>query len=81
MRFSSAIIILGSLAAVQALSESLTPSVLPEFVLDFDEHPSTRYDELFLHYKDELKTMETLFLHSVAPQYREAFKEKEPLFL
>ncbi|TNV77093.1 hypothetical protein FGO68_gene7739 [Halteria grandinella] len=61
-------------------SASLTPSDLPVFTLDFDEHPSTRYTALFTHYKAQLLQMETMFLHSVAPQYRDEFKEKAPLF-
>lgn len=49
-------------------------------MLDFDEHPSTRYNAVFEHFQTPLKQIETLFLHSVMPEYREAFRLRAPLF-
>jgi hypothetical protein len=51
----------------------LEPSDVPTFVLDFDEHPSTRYNQIFIHFKENITKMENMFMHSVAPQYRTLF--------
>jgi hypothetical protein len=54
---------------------------VPNFVLDFDEHPSTRYNAVFYHFRETLIKMEDLFMHSVAPKYREIFQKSEDRFL
>lgn len=37
-----------------SLVSSLTPNDVPTFVIDFDEHPTTRYNEIFHHFKDNI---------------------------
>jgi len=63
-----------------ALYLAIAVAAVPTFTLDFDESPSTRYNELFLHFNSTLLEMETLFLHSVAPKYREVFQQREEWF-
>ena len=58
---------------------SSTPSI-PEFTIDFDIPASTRYNEVFTHYKDQLKDMQLRFFHSVPPQFRNFFKDNLSLF-
>ena len=60
---------------------SLSPSDIPTFVIDFDEHPTNRYNRIFNHFKDNITAMENMFMHSVAPQYRTIFQKKTDHFL
>lgn len=53
---------------------------MPTFTLDFDEPASTRYNQLFLHFNSSILEMETMFLHSVAPKYREVFRQRQEWF-
>lgn len=77
---SLSIVALVSFVSALTKANTIVPGNAPTFVLDFDEHPSTRYNEMFLHFKEQLIKMENLFFYSVAPNYREVFKQKTPLF-
>ena len=57
------------------LGFSLCQSDVPEFIIDFNVHPSERYNEVFEYFKEPLYEMEELFIYSLAPQYRQFFKD------
>jgi hypothetical protein len=58
-----------------------TPNNLPAFELDFDEHPATRYNAVFKHYRSQIIEMENYMMHSIAPVYRDIFMNNTNQFL
>lgn len=71
MRLTYLLVISSYLAVLTICSD--TP-IIPEFIIDFDLKSSLRYNEVFEHYKDQLKETQMLFVHSVPPIYRDIFK-------
>ena len=49
----------------------------PQFILDFDEPASTRYNELFVHFEDDLRVMETYWWDYIGhvPAYQDFFRD------
>lgn len=52
---------------------SVAPDNVPAFTIDFDEHPSTRYNDVFRYFREEIIEMENSVAYSIAPYYRELF--------
>jgi hypothetical protein len=57
------------------------PDTLTSFVLNFDEHPSTRYNKVFHYYKKTLIVMENDMMHSIAPAYRDLVQNNTEKYL
>lgn len=67
MRFFSLFLMFMAIAKLQ--------NEVPRFIIDFDLHPSVRYNEVFDHFKDDILKMDTLFLHSIAQSKIDFFKK------
>lgn len=52
---------------------AVLPDRIPAFVLNFNLDPSTRYNEVFEHYKYQIIEMENNMMHAISPSYRNLF--------
>ena len=62
-----------NLLIMSILMVAVIAQSVPEFIIDFDVHPSRRYLQVFEHFKEPIIEMEKLFLQSIAPKYKTFF--------
>ena len=46
---------------------AIEPRFVPSFKIDFDLPARNRYDELYIHFKDQIIEMENYFYYAIPP--------------